>query len=422
MAIAATAWLASVLLGAMPFPSVTVDLDGDGTPETAVLVGSGSRLRLEIHDPSGGTLAKSLVPAPLPAGDLRLTTGSVGSAGSLIELAAAGGGAVCRSVWRFQPGRLTRLPLSSRGTTAPDCADADWSYRWVQITPDVPSLYVRERTRETPAGAHHELQIYRFTGFELTLDEKLSKSEIRGIAIPGWARQLLYPQPALESLYRRYDLSRVRSEPRLTILADQAQGTFDLRFRGGEGREHVLPVCGVAPGTSPNESVLTAESGSETARAVIRMSADGTLPVEAVVLGLGPTLDRLYRAVLRQEGRAMRAFPTAEDELAIDELLGSWSSEKGEMVAVGLVSAFPALLKFGSSELFVRMEGAPDGVDVLLVPNDGSAPAYGLVLRGPDRLARVPVTCDAGSPNHRGCRRSGAPELFRRVGSRVNGG
>src|SRR5262245_52794321 len=77
--------LLSFLLTAEEMPPaarLTLDLDGQGSEETASAVSDGKEVRLEIRDASGKLLARVAAPAPAAKGrTLTLSAGTLGSAG-----------------------------------------------------------------------------------------------------------------------------------------------------------------------------------------------------------------------------------------------------------------------------------------------------------------------------------------------------
>lgn len=277
---------------------------------------------------------------------------------------------------------------------------------------------MRERVFATPEGMARDVQAYAFSGFELAFAPERSHRDIRGVAIPAWPDVLFYPRALLEeALFSRYGLSRLRSAPRLHFVTSQAEWKFDLRVEDPDGRTDTLRVCAVTRGPAEHELRLTAEAEGRTARVTIGLGGlDEMFPVEAAVAGLGASIDNFYLPVLRRESGALRIYPSAEDEIAVHALSGRWSNERGETMEIGLVTGFPALLRIGRQEVSLSIARAPSGVDLLLVPNDGSPATAGLVLLGPDRIARAPVTCDGSGS----CRTAGSPQPFRRAGARIN--
>jgi hypothetical protein len=144
--------------------------------------------------------------------------------------------------------------------------------------------------------------------------------------------------------------------------------------------------------------------------------ASETVPGEVELSGLGRDFDGIYTPAMRVAEGALRAFESAEDELAMNGLVGSWATEKGGVLTIALVAPNPVVLEIGKSRYRVNFSRAPNGVDALLLPDDGTAPAIGILLRGSNALARMPVRCDAAGP----CRTEGPAELLRRVGALLN--
>ncbi len=412
------------LQASAPPNTVTVDLDGDGSVETARAQLRGKKVRLELRDSQGKLLAESSAPAPASGKpEILLQTGSLASAGALLEVITSSGGAECRSLWRYRSGTLLRLPIAGRQGSLPDCGTGEgWSYRWDRASEDVPAAYVRERSRETPDGLHHQMEVFRYTGFRLELDPHRSTAEIGAVSIPAWYDAVLYPKASLDGLNTRFDLSALKSSPRLRIVADRGQGVFALRFEGSSG-ERRLPVT-AATAEGKNEIRLTAGSDPQTARVRVVLGGDGTVPTEVYVEGLeglDARLNQLYVPATRLRESGFRVYPSAEDELAAENLVGIWASEKGEQLTVSLVSTPPALLRFGQSEVTVNLDRAPEGVDALLTPRDGSPPRFAVVLRGPNAITRIPVRCTGPSQKElQTCQAQGQGDLLQRVGARMN--
>lgn len=397
--------------------SLSVDLDGDGTAESVTAALRGKKVRVEVRSGSSRkVLAEASPPVPADgAGEVSLSEGSLGSAGALLEVITQSPTQECRSIWRFRDQTLMRIPIGTPSAAVPECGKrGEWSSGWDRPREDAPAEYRRERTRETPDGPHHQVESFRYAGFRLESDPARSKSEVRGIAIPSWFRTTLYPKRFLDGLYARYDLAPLKKGPRLRFLTDPESGVFAVRLETPAG-ETALPVTGREPGSKKNEVVLTLGSRTPPARARVTLASE-TVPGEVELSGLGRELDGIYTPAMRVAAGALRAFESAEDELAVNGLVGSWATEKGGVLAITLVSPNPALLEIGKSRYRVSFSRAPSGVDALLLPDDGSLPTTGLLLRGPNALARVPVRCDTGGA----CRTDGPAELLRRVGARLN--
>jgi hypothetical protein len=72
------------------------------------------------------------------------------------------------------------------------------------------------------------------------------------------------------------------------------------------------------------------------------------------------------------------------------------------------------------SQLDVSLDPVPAGTDVLLLPRDGAAPAWALVLKGANGIGRVPVRCGSRNAGSWSCETAGPAEAFHRVGGRMN--
>jgi hypothetical protein len=400
---------------AAPPAQLVLDLDGQGAVESAAAVPRGSKVRLEIRDSGGKLLAESLVPAP-GGSDPRvaITTGSLGSAGALIEVAATAGETECRSLWRYRDGRLSQTPVLAPAGPLPDCGPPEWSYRWERPSEEVPALYTRERSRQRPNGVFRLVEAFRYAGFRLEPDPGGSSSRINGVEIPAWRDVVLYRRAAVEQLATRFDLSSFRSQPRLRVLADRAQGVFEVRIEDPSSQGTFPVTAASSSGEKKREVVLTA--GTPGIHVRLLLTADGSVPLEAVVEGLGERLDRTYVAVTQRRASGLRVYDSAEQELAEEFLPGTWHDEK-EPVGVKLVSSSPVLLRFGKSDVSLSFTRAPRGADVLLLPKDGSLPVLGILLRGPDSLLEVPVRCETGTER---CATLGAGRFLRRAGARLN--
>jgi hypothetical protein len=182
------------------------------------VVPSGSKVRLEVRDSRGKLLAESLVPAP--GGNnprVTITAGSLGSAGSLLEVAAAAAETECRSVWRYRDGRLSQTPVLASAGRLPDCGSPEWSYRWERPSEDAPAFYTRERSRSRPNGDFRQVEAFRYAGFRLEADPGRTSALINGVAIPAWRDTILYRRAAVEQLGTRFDLSPFQSQARLRV-------------------------------------------------------------------------------------------------------------------------------------------------------------------------------------------------------------
>ena len=402
-------------LAASPPASVIADFSGSGRAETATARAKGKTIRIELFDPAGKRFAREDAPAP-GNGEPRiaLRTGSIGTVGTLLEVDAAAGDRVCRTLWRFRGGALAKLPLVDGGTTVPDCdAASAWTTRWDESRNE-PAVYVRERTREVPDGRLRETRAFVFAGFEMQRDGRRSRAELNGVAIPDWPDVVWYPKPQVEALFRRFGLGNLPRAPRLRFRTSAEQGEFAVLLEDPEGAVR-LPVSAAKP-VERSEPTLELTAGSVSAE--ITVTLGGVTPRDASVRGAG-RFDGGYEPVIRWDPNRVRMYPTAEQELATEALPGTWSTERGENLVIARANG-PAAVRFGEAEVAVRFGGAPPGADLLLVPGDGSPPAWALALRGPNGFSRVPVRCESGSPAGWDCRPAGPGENFRRLGSPLN--
>lgn len=415
--------IAAVLLASAssPAPSpaaLTANLDGTGHALRATLRANGKAARLEITGEKSKRLAAADAPAPGSSFSVRLTSGALGSVGTLLEAVAAGPEEECRSFWRFRNGALARLPARRGGQNLPACARPDgWKSVWEKKAADAPAVWVRERERETPRGTHREREVYSFSGFSLDLDPVRSSGEIAGVTIPVWNDAILYTPSALDILSSRFDFTRFRSAPRLRIRTDRAQGVFALELTDQAGRLEAA-VTGTAPGIDSNEIDLTlrAESGKASARVTLR----GAIVTEAVVAGVSPHWDGGYRPASRLAAGALEIYARAEDELTSNSLTGLWASDGGEQLAMNLVPGVLGAVEMRRSQLDVSLDPVPGGTDVMLLPRDGAAPAWALVLKGPNGIDRVPVHCGSRNAGSWSCEMAGPAEAFHRIGGRMN--
>lgn len=408
-------------------PPLSIDLDGDGTSEQVAVAAKKRAARLEVRSSdTGKVIARADVPVPRSKSDgvpeITLSTGTLGSAGALVEVVAAYGSQECRSLWRFRQKELSRVSVVS-STPVADCAPrSEWTYGWDRPSEDAPAEYRRERTRETGLGPHRKVESFRYAGFRLELDPVRSSSEIRGIRIPTWYAATLYPRAALDGLYARYDLSALKKCPRMKIVTDSEQGVFAVRLfspSASSSGERMLPVTKLEPGTESNELVLTLGSSEPPVRARVTLAGRPGVPGEVTLQGAGAAEDALYTPATLITDGALRVFATAEDALVATSLVGSWSGANAESVVMTLASNDPVLLGIGNLQFAVDVDRAPDGIDALFVPRSGGAPTAGLILRGPNSIERVPVRCETAAAPF-GCHPAGPPEVLRRVGGRVN--
>lgn len=401
-------------------PSFSVDLDGDGASESVSAVLRRRTLALEVRSAGGKILASAEAPAPAGNPRVAFTAGSLGSAGAILEVVAASEKEECRSLWRYQQNLLSRVPLvGGTASPTPDCgAPAGWTYTWDRPSEDAPAEYRRERTRETEGGTHRQVESFRYAGFRLEIDPARSRSEIRGIAIPRWYPARLYRKSVLDGLYGRFDLSPLRKSPRLKILTEPAAGVFAIQIDRPYG-DWMLPVTGLKTGDAKNEIVLTAGTDSPPKLARIVLPGGGIAPAEVVLAGFGPELDGTYGPAVRLAEGGLRVYGSAEDELASNGLVGSWSGARGGVLTILLASSDPVLLAIGKEQFRVELDGTPEGSDALLLPRSGSN-ASAITLRGPNTFERTPVRCEKAADSTRKCHAAGPGELVHRIGARMN--
>jgi hypothetical protein len=401
-------------------PSVTADLDGDGHVETIAAAPSPDGVRLEVRDASGGAMAEAVAAAP-PSGSAAVTLDSapIGSAGTLVEVTAGTGASECRTVWRYRDRRLARLPLrEAGGHELPDCGNAEgWTYRWQSAGTGRPSFLIREIVQSTAAGPFHRKEAFVFAGFSLDYAPMLSSSEINGIPIPAWYPAVLYTRSALETLYGRFGLSAMKSEPTLRFEADRSRGIFQLRFTGPAG-EISGPV--EAYGAEAGAATLAARIGAETAHVSVSLSGEKhDIPIEAHVEGLGSHLDQLYAPAGSWRGGSRQVFASAADEIASEDLVGSWNDPRGKAVAISLEGAPPYHVRIGAETFSIDLDGARPPADLMLRPTRAGSPIWGITLRGPNAMEKTPYRCENAAPD-RGCAPAGAGETLRRIGARIN--
>lgn len=401
------------------------DFDADGAPDRAAAVIRRAVVRLEIRSGASSRVVAS-ADAPLPAAGpggatpaIELSSGTLGSSGSLLALVASAGDAECRTLWRFRDGALSRVPIVAASGALADCGDrAGWSWSWQRPDPEAPAEYRRERTRETPEGAHRQKESFRYAGFRMELEPSRSGAEIRGIPIPTWFPEELYSRDALEGLYDRYKLSTLRAAPRIRIVNEPDRGVFSVRIRSA-GREKILPVTASTQGESKTQVVLTLGADPSAPRLTVNLPGRRRGSVnEAVLKGFDPAVDGYFTPATRLEEGAIHLYSSAEEELAASFFSGNWSSEKRESLSASLVSAEPLLLQMEGTRYSVDIDRAPAGVDVILTPEGRSVPTMGVVLKGPNAFEQFPLRCDAASSA--ACVRDGAGRVLRRVGARIN--
>lgn len=367
---------------------------------------------------ASGRRAEAKAPAPKSDGvRVALTTGALGSAGALLLVEAAADAGDCVSVWRLRGDRLDRVPIhEAGGKEVPDCFQAGaWTWEWKSTGEGRPAALVRERSEARPGGAFAVQDAFAFAGFSLEPDATLSKRQIRSVEIPPWSDPVLYSNAALEVLYTRFDLSRLRPEPTLRILADRAGGVFAVRFAAPEG-EVELPVT--ANARSGNMATIDARSGERSARLVVHLGgSDDTIPMLVEAAGLGAPFDQVYGPAGSFHGRAARVFPTVDDELASEELAASWVDPQGAQTVFELAGAPPYRIRIDQTLYAIDRARAEKPIDIVLAPKEGPGRVWGITLRGKNVIERTPLACEAGGGP---CRSEGAPERLRRLGARAN--
>ena len=232
--------------------------------------------------------------------------------------------------------------------------------------------------------------------------------------IPAWRTVSLYPRAALERLDARFDLSPIREGPRLTIVADRAEGIFDVVLEEAS-RKETLPVVSVSRGAGPRERTLVAGPRG----ACVRVALAGDAPFEAEVQGMDGGLDQTYVAMARVTESSLRVYTCAEQELVEEYLPGTWDVE-GRRLEAAPAGGRPAAVRLGGKDFFLSIPRAPSGTDVLLLPRDGSAPSFAIRLRGPDSFHETPVRCRPDPKGGYACEVSGPDRAWRRAGARLN--
>lgn len=398
-------------------PSLAVDLDGDGSEETATAAAARGAVRLEIRDAAGKKLAEAKAPAP--AADVvhvALAAGSLGSAGSLLEVSASSDASECVSIWRYKDRAVARMPLrSADGKDLPDCARlGEWTYGWDRRAEGQPAVFVREQSVQVATGALRVREAFVFAGFSLDQDARRSSWDVNGVPIPQWYDATLYTRSALETLYGRFDLAKMRSEPVLSIATDRKRGVFALRFSGPKG-EVTAPVDSYA--ARSGVATLGARLGDRTANVSVRLVGDG-VPFEVVVGGLGAPLDQEYAPAGARHSGSVKVYPDAPDELASEYLAGLWGDPHGAQQTIAIDGAPPYRVRMGAAVYAVDMARAKPPVDLVLLPTEASGGTWGIVLKGPNAFERIPFACGADAAA--GCRAEGPGEILRRLGARVN--
>lgn len=397
-------------------PTLTADLDGDGHAESVTAAARRGAVKLEVRDAKGRKLAEASAPAPnADVVQVELSAGPLGSPGALLGVDASTDAAACFTVWRLRGDALAPVPLhDAAGTVVPDCGPPTWTYRWETDAAGRPAALVRERTEKSVQGTLRIREVFAFAGFSLEADAKRSGRDINGVPIPAWSGAVLYGPAALEALFARFDLARLRSEPTLTIVTDRERGVFQLEFSGPEGTLSV-PVESYA--VHAGETTLGARVGQKAARVVLRFGGERGVPLEVGVEGLGAPWDQTYGPAGSLHGRAPRAFLRAGDQVIVEDLAGSWLDAAGGQTVIAPDGEPPYRVRIAPDLLFaVDFDRAQRPQDLVLVPAAGSGRPWGIALRGKNFLDRVPYRCPAAGEKGP-CRPDGAPERLRRLGA-----
>ena len=400
-------------------PSLSADLDGDGVSETVTAVPSPGAVRLQVRDSGGRRLAEAKAPAPTAeVVPVALTAAPIGSAGALLDVDAATDTSACRSVWRYRRGSLERLPIrDAGGKPLPDCErPGEWTFSWESEAPGRPSVLVRERVERVPGGELRTRDTFVFAGFSLDRDPQRSRAVIDGIPIPAWYRAELYTRSSLERLYGRFGLAALADAPTLTIETDPRRGIFAFRFAGRDG-DLLAPVQSYS--SSSGGATLSIRGDGKTGHVTIRFAGDGTIPYEVRVEGMGSPIDQVYAPAGTWRGGAREVYPTAADELASQYLAGIWGDEKGQNTTFSVEGVPPYRVRIGPTAYTLDMADVAAPLDLILHPVDEMGHPWGVVLKGPNGLERIPYSC-AGEGPSRTCRADGAAERLRRIGARVN--
>jgi hypothetical protein len=399
-------------------PTLAVDLDGDGAEETVTAAPARGAVALEVRDSGGRKLATAKAPAPrADVVHVELSAGPLGSPGSLIEVAASTDASECVSVWRFKGRGLARLPIrSAAGSEIPDCGrPGEWTWAWEREDQGRPSALLRERTEKVEGGILRVREVFAFAGFSLDEDPRRSGSEINAVPIPSWYRAIFYARPALEILYGRFDLSRMRSHPTLTIEADRERGVFSLRFTG-PGGEFTAPV--ESSEAQKAKVILGARVEGKPVRVSVSLGGDGSVPYQIEVEGLPAPFDQIYAPAGSWQGESRKIFPTAADEVAVEDLAGLWLDPGGKNVPIATEGVSPYRLRLGNELYAMDMARSEPPLDLLLFPTEPSGRPWGIALRGPNIFERVPLICTGQGAAE--CRAEGPGKKLRRLGARLN--
>ena len=275
-----------------------------------------------------------------------------------------------------------------------------------------------EHTETVERGTLRSKEIFTFSGTSLRAAPNRSVREVDGIPIPAWYEARLYTRTALDRLYSRFGLAALKAEPELRLVTDRGRGVFAVHVRTPSG-EIIAPVEAFAANPATSTATLVARAGEKTFHAEIRLAGDGSVPFEVRVEGLGQELDQVYAPAGTWHGRARKVFPTAADELASQYLAGAWGGPRGERVTIAIDGGPPYRIRLEKALFTLDLNDATAPADLWLLPAEASGRAWGLVLRGPNVMEQVPLTCTDEGGGRR-CQADGAGQTLHRLGARVN--
>jgi hypothetical protein len=165
-------------------------------------------------------------------------------------------------------------------------------------------------------------------------------------------------------------------------------------------------------------ATLGARAGDRTVHATVILVGEKDFPIEASIDGLGAPFDQTYAPAGIWHGRSQRVFLDAADEIVIENLAGTWIDARGGQSPIAAEGGPPYRVRIGEDVFAIDLERAGAGADLLLVPAGSSGKTWGIALRGPNAIDRIPFSCSGGPGS--GCRADGPAETLRRLGARVN--